>query len=309
MKCPNCGNEQEDTIECHKCGIIFAKYKSRQGRDAHEGQEGSESPSPPQAMEILDKRAASEKEQSLIPSDPFEEDRFDPYKPTPFEDSVGSCTVPQDYMSEGESAYKGYGAEAVGEKPAKRLSFFRLSQAALLICFAVVIVFILSKPSLPEYQRIGRALTLAAKAEKKIASLEQAFMNGIHARAVLTEHELNSLIGRALGVFNEDGAQKNSSTDIHLRITSKDMLILVFKPVFGRDIQISIRGTPFINEKGYFEFNANKALVGKLPVPETFINSALKWKLKHQDNNENLKAPPYIRNMRIDNGLLILENI
>ncbi|MEW6499909.1 MAG: trypsin-like peptidase domain-containing protein [Thermodesulfobacteriota bacterium] len=29
MRCPKCGNEQENTVECRKCGIIFARYYGR----------------------------------------------------------------------------------------------------------------------------------------------------------------------------------------------------------------------------------------------------------------------------------------
>ena len=30
MKCPKCGFEQSQSVECQRCGIIFAKYKSHQ---------------------------------------------------------------------------------------------------------------------------------------------------------------------------------------------------------------------------------------------------------------------------------------
>jgi serine protease Do len=32
MKCPSCGNEQVNSVECERCGIIFEKYRIRQQR-------------------------------------------------------------------------------------------------------------------------------------------------------------------------------------------------------------------------------------------------------------------------------------
>jgi len=32
MKCPSCGNNQKNTLECERCGIIFEKYRARQQR-------------------------------------------------------------------------------------------------------------------------------------------------------------------------------------------------------------------------------------------------------------------------------------
>ena len=31
MQCPDCGHEQSSTVECEKCGIVFAKWKTRDG--------------------------------------------------------------------------------------------------------------------------------------------------------------------------------------------------------------------------------------------------------------------------------------
>lgn len=36
MKCPSCGNTQNSTLECERCGIIFKKYRARQQRLAEE---------------------------------------------------------------------------------------------------------------------------------------------------------------------------------------------------------------------------------------------------------------------------------
>jgi len=51
MQCPKCGHEQKNTVECIKCGIIFAKYKAfldrknelaeQQGKPKQEQQSGS----------------------------------------------------------------------------------------------------------------------------------------------------------------------------------------------------------------------------------------------------------------------------
>ncbi len=312
MKCPKCGHEQEDdTQECQRCGIIFARYRQKPGPTG-------QGPSPSGAMMRKDhKGAPGPKDDAFAFSDPFDSETFDPHKPTEFEDTASSLSLADDREYTPDGGYApptgwGYGtpAEAIGKGvPERRFPFFRLIQLVSLAVLVAVVVMILKKPAGHEYQPAGRTRALAKSAENKIMALGMSERTG---NAVLTEQELNSFMGRALGFLERDvsaAADRNMTvTDMHFRIFDNRMLIIAFYSIFGRDILLSIKGVPYINSDGFFDFKAEKVLLGSLPLPAATVLEALKKaQLEQEDQKQSLKAPYYLKDIRIDKGYLILE--
>jgi hypothetical protein len=313
MKCPKCGHEQENTVECQRCGIIFEKYKQAQARRTEQELSNSQAQAPSSLK-------GSAKKDPLKPSDPFESGRFDPYAPNPFEDPVGSYSLEieehdsQDKASSQATGYFYRYVEVPGEKPRKRISLFRLFQLFFWAVLITVIVLIIKKPSPPEYQPISRSGQLADRAEHKLEALMASSKKPApkKAKALFSEHEMNSLIGRGFGFLEKEVSARSEENltvrDIQFRIIKHEMLIMAFYSIYGRDIQLSIQGTPFINNQGYFDFNASKVMLGTLPLPAHLVADALKKaQLEREDLRAALKVPEYLSAIRIDQGFLILE--
>lgn len=73
--------------------------------------------------------------------------------------------------------------------------------------------------------------------------------------------------------------------------------------IAGKDVYVTLGGH-LGSKDGYATFQATEAKIGDLSVPASLVNEALQKKLLEQ--RDQLKLPDNVRDIRVENGELVL---
>jgi hypothetical protein len=75
--------------------------------------------------------------------------------------------------------------------------------------------------------------------------------------------------------------------------------------VYGKDMVITIAGR-LGSRDGYATFDPTEFKLGDLSVPVSLVNPALQRKLADPENREKLKLPEFVKELRVENGELVI---
>lgn len=75
--------------------------------------------------------------------------------------------------------------------------------------------------------------------------------------------------------------------------------------VYGKDVLVTMSGR-LGSADGYVTFQATNFEIGSMPVPISLVQSALDKKLAQPENREKLKLPDFVKDLKIENGELVL---
>lgn len=75
--------------------------------------------------------------------------------------------------------------------------------------------------------------------------------------------------------------------------------------LYGKEIYVTISGHLGAKD-GYATFDPTAFKVGDFEVPVAWVNDALQRKLAEPENREKLKLPEYVRDLRVENGELVV---
>jgi len=73
--------------------------------------------------------------------------------------------------------------------------------------------------------------------------------------------------------------------------------------IAGRDVYVTLGGHLGAKD-GYATFDATEAKIGDLSIPTSLVNEALQKKLL--DQRDQLKLPDNVKDVRVENGELVL---
>jgi hypothetical protein len=76
--------------------------------------------------------------------------------------------------------------------------------------------------------------------------------------------------------------------------------------VYGRDLYITVAGH-LGSRDGYATFDPTELKVGDLAVPVALVNPALQRKLAEPENRDKLKLPDFVKQLRVENGELVIR--
>jgi len=177
---------------------------------------------------------------------------------------------------------------------------YRIISWSLLVLTILSILLMLRKPSLSPIVTSPEA---AKSFDEKIAQLEQPRQPGGSEEVRITESELNSKLQESMQGPSAAGPATLESASIHLE---DDRLIGVFTvKVSGKDLYLTVGGTLGAVD-GQVRFTPTEMKLGSLPVPLSAVESTLKEKLDSPEMREHLKLPESVKDVRIDNGELVL---
>ena len=74
---------------------------------------------------------------------------------------------------------------------------------------------------------------------------------------------------------------------------------------YGMDIYVTLAGK-LNSQDGYVGLKPSFFKVGDLNVPISWVDSTLQSKLADPENREKLKLPPFVSDIRVENGELVI---
>ncbi len=167
-----------------------------------------------------------------------------------------------------------------------------------LICFFLV----LRKPSLPT---IEVSMEAANSFDQKLSQLREAHRHGAPQEIRITEAELNSKLQESLQNREASGGPATlKAAAIHLQ---GDRLQGVFTVnVRGIDLYVTL-GANLAASNGSLEFKPTDVRMGRLPVPLVLVKYTLRGRLTSPEMRERMRLPNSVKDVRIENGELVLQ--
>jgi hypothetical protein len=142
--------------------------------------------------------------------------------------------------------------------------------------------------------------------DAKIVSLEQAHQQGVAQTAHITETELSSMLQESLDetAANPRGSVVLKAASVHLE---GDGFVGVFTlSVSGKDLYLTLTGT-LDTLDGRLQIAPSTAKLGTLPIPAAVFRSLLAKQFDSPEARERLRLPEFIKDVRIENGELLIE--
>jgi hypothetical protein len=209
----------------------------------------------------------------------------------------------------------------VSPKPASTWVWaFRIVRWSTYLAALITIMLLLHKAPPPAVQASPQA---AARAEQKLAAVEQAASQGQQATLKLDETELNSYLATHLDFGQsattdssptsdtpsapsaEDVEQMRSSVkDVKVQMEDDRVKAYVVFDLHGKDMTLELVGKLGATD-GYLRFEPVSGQIGGLPIPQSALQSAVQHLMDSPENREKLRLPEDISGLRIENGELV----
>ena len=145
-----------------------------------------------------------------------------------------------------------------------------------------------------------------ALSKAEIAQLQQAHQLGTPQEIRISEAELNSKLQQGLqeAAATPGGAAALKAATVHLE---GDRLIGTFTVnVSGKDLYVTLGGKVGVNNRA-LQFTPTEVKMGSLPVPLAAVESTLRDRLNAPEFREHMALPDSIKDVRIENGELVLQ--
>ncbi len=197
----------------------------------------------------------------------------------------------------------------------------RVITAVMVVSSLVTGYQILSKPQPVAAPQNGEELRLNAQSfDQKIEVLEAARdQNSAPAEVRFTSDELSAEVAESTGTARSTSQGIRSSPpnspdsvvgqgDVQVKSYQVKLAGDVAQGQFvaqiaGKDVWVTLAGH-LGSQDGYVTFDPTEFKVGEFSIPISLVNSALQKKLAEQ--REQLKLPPGIASLRVENGELVI---
>ncbi len=147
------------------------------------------------------------------------------------------------------------------------------------------------------------AKRLLQQLEKAQTAAESGVPNVVGA----DETELNSLLKQYFQASTANLSAENVAVvrDMKLNLTADRMRLYVLANLRGRDITLVLVGK-LSTANGYLDFKPISGKIGSLPIPRASLKRAMEQALAVPANQTFLRLPRNLRDIRIENGKLIV---
>lgn len=180
---------------------------------------------------------------------------------------------------------------------------FRIISWSLLALTLLSILLIFRKPSIPPVEISAEA---AKSFDQKLVQLNQAHEQRRPAEVHITEAELNSKLQERLKQNHAAGGS-TSLKEAVVNLEGNRLRATFTVNVKGRDFDLTLGGNLGV-DNGALEFKPADARLGSLPVPLALIGPAIRERLNSPEMRERMKLPDFIKDVRLENGELVLQS-
>jgi len=178
---------------------------------------------------------------------------------------------------------------------------YRVFSWSLLALTLISVLLTLRRPSLPPAETSAEA---AKSFDQKLGELAQAHAAGTPSEVHITAVELNSKLAEGLSGAAAEGPASLKTATVQL---SGDRLAATFLVnLRGIDVCLTLGGH-LAATNGSIEFHPTDVKLGSLPVPVALVQSTLRDRLGSPEARERLKLPEFIKDVRIENGELVIQ--
>jgi hypothetical protein len=178
---------------------------------------------------------------------------------------------------------------------------YKIISWALLIATVVSFVLALRKPKM---QPVEVSAAAANSFDEKLAQLDKPAPAGAPPQEIhISESELNSKLQQSLEAPTGDQAVQMKAAEVHL---VDDQAIATFTvSVEGKNVYVTLGGK-IGDVNGQLQFDPTQVKMGSMPLPASLMSGALREKLNSPALRDQMRLPENIKDVRIENGELLL---
>ena len=206
---------------------------------------------------------------------------------------------------------------------------YRIVNYSSLAFIIIAILLILHKSHPPQVTADPQA---AQRAESKIETSESAAAAGQPEPLHLDSSEVNSLLYKDLALGPQPLPQttpdptsnspqvspapatpdptieevQSAVKDVRVTMHDGQVEAYVVFNFHGEDLSLDLEGKLGVND-GVLQFQPTQGTLGSLPVPQAALDDAVQKMLASPENREKLKLPANIRDLRVQNGELVVD--
>ncbi len=99
---------------------------------------------------------------------------------------------------------------------------------------------------------------------------------------------------------------QSSVRDFRINLTDDRVHAYLVFDFHGKDLSLDLEGRLGV-ENGYLRFEPTSGQIGSLPLPQSALQNAVRRMLDSPENREKLRLPADIRDLRIENGEVVVS--
>lgn len=147
----------------------------------------------------------------------------------------------------------------------------------------------------------------AKRLQEELEKAQTAAESGTPAVVGADETEVNSLLKQYFQASAAKSSSENVAVvrDMKLNLTADRMRLYVLANLRGRDITLVLEGK-LRTANGYLDFEPISGKIGSLPIPKASLKKAMEEGLATPGSQEFLRLPRNLRDLRIENGKLVV---
>lgn len=162
------------------------------------------------------------------------------------------------------------------------------------------------------------AAASAQSFQEKVNRLEQPKASDPGADEVrITPDEINAALAQAAGTLPVSGSSPGGSSpgasmefpgpvppvkDYQVSMDGDLVRGQFVTQIAGKDVYLTLAGHVGVKD-GYATFDATEVKIGNLSIPASLVNDVLQKKLAEQ--RDQLKLPPNVKDLKVENGQLV----
>ncbi len=98
---------------------------------------------------------------------------------------------------------------------------------------------------------------------------------------------------------------RSNVRDVKVHMAGDQITGYLLFNLYGKDLSLTLQGRLSV-EGGYVRFSPTRMLLGSLPIPQATVERAVRSLLDSPQNRDRLRLPPDVRDLRVENGELVV---